>query len=87
MEDWMAFADTFSPFLLHSLPWKAADEPVKKVFIELWGLLRDGVLYFMRYEEGQHTEERIMAAQKSLLQYGKRAEEVWTLHEHAHVQT
>lgn len=32
----------------------------------------------MRYEEGQHTEERIMAAQLQLIDYGKLIEEVRT---------
>jgi len=87
----MAFVETFSLYLLHDLPWKAADAEVKKIFEELWGLLRDGVLYFMRYEDGQHTWDRILDAQKSLLQYGKRAEQVWNLlgsmHTLHHTQT
>lgn len=77
MEDWMAFVETFSLFLLHDLPWDDdEDGEVREVFEDLWGKLRIGVLYFMRFEEGQHTAGRILEAQKSLLNYGKRAEEV-----------
>lgn len=72
----MAFTETFSLFLLHDLPWTAADATVRAVFEELWGHLRLGVLYFMRFEPGQHTWARILAAQEELLAYGKRAEEV-----------
>lgn len=77
MEDWMAFAETFSLFLLHDLPWTDDDDPeVREVFEELWRDLRHGIMYFMRFDEGQHNQERILQAQKSLINYGKRAEEV-----------
>lgn len=76
MEEWLAFTETFSLYLLHELDWRGEDLEVKSVFEEMWGLLRTGVLYFLRYEEKQHTERRIVEAQQCLLQYGRRAEEV-----------
>lgn len=78
MEEWMAFTETFSLFLLHDLPWKPEDRHLKEVFDKQWTLLRSSTLYFMKYQEGQHTHERILQAQKDLLQYGKLAEEVCT---------
>lgn len=76
MEDWMAFLETFSLYLLHDLPWKPEDREVRNKFERLWGHLRTGCLYFMRFVPGQHTWERILAAQEALLAYGKLAEEV-----------
>lgn len=76
MEDWLAFTETFSLYLLQGLPWEAGQRHVQHVFERMWANLRDGVLHFMRFEEGQHTPERILAAQKKLLEYGKIAEKV-----------
>lgn len=73
----MAFVETFSLFLLHDLPWpEDIDGDIRDVFEELWSKLRHAVLYFMRFEEGQHTDLRIIEAQKQLIDYGKRVEEV-----------
>lgn len=72
----MAFTETFSLFVLHDLPWREEDSHLRQVFERLWSLLRTGVLYFMRFEEGQHTPDRILNAQKSLLEYGALAEKV-----------
>lgn len=49
---------------------------IRKTFEEMWALLRSSVLYFMRYEDCQHTEDRIMQAQSDLLRYGAIAEKV-----------
>lgn len=76
MEEWLAFTETFSLFLLHDLPWKAKESRLQKLFEEQWTLLRSSVLYFMKYQEGQHTKERILTAQKDLLKYGELAEKV-----------
>ena len=76
MEEWLAFTETFSLYLLVDLPWKKEDAETKRVFEEQWTLLRSSVLYWMKYIEGQHTEERILQAEKDMLEYGKRAEEV-----------
>lgn len=75
----MAFTETFSLFLLHDLPWQPEEHHIQTVFEEMWGHLRAGVLYFMRYEEGQHTVDGILAAQKELLKYAKLAEKVCPL--------
>ena len=75
----MAFMETFSLYLLKKLPWDEDDaeqEEIRSVFEELWGLLRDATLYFMRFEEGQHPPSRILQGQKLLLRYGKRVQEV-----------
>jgi len=78
MEEWLDFLQTFSPHVLHNLPWGDSPQEVKvrKIFEHMWGLLRPAVLYFMRFFEGQHTEEQIMKAQQMLLDYGAYAQEV-----------
>lgn len=74
----MTFLETWSTYLLHDLPWDKTREHshLRHHFEGLWGDLRPGCLYFMRFMEGQHTWERILEAQKHLLSYGKRAQEV-----------
>lgn len=72
----MAFVDTFSLYVLHDLPWEEDEGEIRDLFEEMWTLLRAPCLYFMQFEEGQHTDDRILAAQKSLIDYGRRAEEV-----------
>ena len=74
----MSFVETFSLFILHNLPWREEDHEIKDVFVRMWTLLRSGVLYFMRFEEGQHTADRVLEAQQSLLKYAALAEEVCT---------
>lgn len=78
MEEWLDFLETYSPHLLHDLPWKsnAREQELKKRFEGMWNQLRPGILYFMRYAPGQHTEDQVMDAQNQLLAYGKMAEEV-----------
>ena len=76
MEDWLAFTETCSPYLLHDLPWKADEQDIKEMFEKQWSLLRMSTLYFMRFESGQHTLEKILQAQKWLLEYARIAEEV-----------
>lgn len=49
---------------------------VRSMFERMWTLLRSSVLFFMRYEDGQHIEGSIMAAQRNLLRYGALAEKV-----------
>ena len=79
MEEWLAFVETFSTYLLHELPWKVADIHVRDMFFQQWEHLRLGTLYFLRYHEGQHTEERIRSAQQHLLDYGCLVEKVTVL--------
>lgn len=74
----MAFTDTFSLAILNKLPWKPAEKEKKNLFEAMWGLLREGTLYFLKFEPGQHTEERLRRAQTSLLLYGALAEKVRT---------
>lgn len=72
----MAFTETFSLTLLEGLTWPAGGGAAKAAFTEQWGLLRPAVLYFMKYKDGQHSEARILEAQKWLLDYGKSVEKV-----------
>lgn len=76
MDEWMAFTDTFSLAVLDDLQWPLGSDATQAVFEEQWSLLRPALLYFMKYKEGQHTEERIRQAQDWLLAYGRCAEEV-----------
>lgn len=76
MDEWMAFTDTFSLAVLDELQWPHGTEGSKALFEEQWSLLRPAILYFMKFSEGQHTEERIRQAQDWLLAYGRSAEEV-----------
>ena len=76
MDEWMAFTDTFSLSVLQGLQWPAGTEPAQARFEEMWSLLRPATLFFMKFQDGQHTEARILQAQGWLIQYGKIAEEV-----------
>ena len=79
MEQWLDFTEFYSLAVLFKLPWDTSCSKEKKVrdtFMAMWTLLRSSVLYFMRYTDGQHTEEGILRAQKDLLQYGKLAKQV-----------
>lgn len=79
MEDWLAFTETFSNSVLCDLPWKDSEIDMQNLFEKQWTLLRQSVLYYLKYQEGQHTEERILQAQKDMLEYGRLAEEVCML--------
>ena len=76
MEEWLAFSETFSLTLLEGLTWPPGSQAAKEAFTEQWSLLRPAVLYFMKYKDGQHAPERILQAQKWLLDYGKSVEKV-----------
>ena len=79
MERWLDFTEVFSLPVLSKLPWnrKSKDEmEIKETFESMWTLLRRAVLYFMRYEDCQHSEDAILSAQRTLLDYGAMAEEV-----------
>jgi len=76
MENWMGFVEAHSLVVLHGLPWEEKDFETRDLFEALWSLLRRSVVYFLKYEMGQHTEDRILEAQKWLVEYGRLAEEV-----------
>lgn len=76
MEQWMDFLTVFSPALLHDLPWQPQDAHLQDAFETMWGDLRKGCLFFVRYTDGQHTEEQILAAQNHLRAYGAKSQEV-----------
>ena len=76
MEDWLAFIETYSPYLLFDLPWKVEDAGVQAVFEEQWGLLREGSLYVLRYHEGQHTSERMERARGLFEKYAVSVQQV-----------
>jgi hypothetical protein len=47
----------------------------------MWGHLRAALIFFMRYQPGQHTEEHIQAAQDQLLAYTRLVSSTWKMHE------
>jgi hypothetical protein len=77
MEDYVAFAETFSAYVYYKLPWKARDSVVQKVFGAQWGLLREVALFVVRHRDGQHTEDRLFAMERKLEAYGKLLGQVW----------
>ena len=62
MEDRLAWTDTLAPYALHGVG-------IQPEIMEMWGDLRSGVEYFMRYLEGQHKQVHLDDAQNSLLRY------------------
>lgn len=76
MEDWLAYVETFSAYLLFDLPWQAEHKKVQAVFEEQWSCLRRATLYALRHHGGQHTEERIAEAQRLFVKYGELVEQV-----------
>lgn len=82
MEEWLAFVETFSPLVVHALPWE--DDEIKAVFEHQWKHLRTSCLYFLRYREGQHTDEQLFVAADAALEYAASAEKVSTRHLNMH---
>lgn len=78
MEDWIAFVETHSLYLFRDLPWPTGEQwrTVRKEFEAQWTLLREGALFFLRYEPNQHTVAEIERHAGLLLEYGKRVETV-----------
>lgn len=76
MEEWLDFLTVFSPALLEGLPWKEEDAEIQAAFEQMWGDLRLGCTYFMRFGPGQHTEAQILTAQNHLRAYGAKSYEV-----------
>jgi hypothetical protein len=74
MDDKMVWTDTVSAFALH-------DVEMPEVLQRMWGHLRSSVLYFLRYQQGQHTQAHIERAQDELLRYGRLAQETWNMEE------
>lgn len=75
----MDFWEIYSPFLFHDLQWPSVLNDVKAEFEKQFSLLRKGILYVMRYHEGQHTAHRIREARDTLLQYAARVQKVHKL--------
>jgi hypothetical protein len=76
MEDWLAFVETFSPWLFYKLPWKKEDEETKISFEEQWKVLRQAILYAIRYAPGQHLSARITQCRQDFLEYGRLIQKV-----------
>ena len=68
------WTDTVSFYALH-------DVGVPDVIMKMWGHLRAGVLYFMRYLQNQHSEEGIKEAQDELFSYEALVQETFGMHE------
>ena len=76
MEEYMTFVETFSPYILHGLPWRPEHQHIQEVFERQWGLLRRIVLFCLRHHEGQHTPARLDQVQAHLDSYGASITEV-----------
>ena len=76
MDQYLDFMEVFGPYLFHNLEWPKGMEEVKAEFYKQWVLLRKGVLFVMRYHDGQHTPQRIQEARLALAQYGEAVEKV-----------
>ena len=74
MEDKLTWTDTVSVCALK-------DANVHPKLLEMWGHLRTAVVYFMRYQEGQHSDELINEAQDALLKYAQLVEATWNYKE------
>lgn len=74
MEDRLAWTDTVSLYALH-------DVDVDPRILQMWGHLRKGVTYFLRYLEGQHKQQHIDDAQQELFEYTKLVQQHFGMHE------
>lgn len=73
MSDWQVFISVISPIVCSVPAFPAA-------VMELWEPLRKALLYFTTYHAGQQTEERLQAAQNSLIEYAYLAETTFGMH-------
>lgn len=48
MEEWLDFVETFSPYVLHDLPWKPEDKSLQDSFSSMWTHLRRSILICLR---------------------------------------
>lgn len=62
MSDWVTWSEVVAPYVLH-------DSGVDQRILDMWHELRTGLLYFLRYHPGQHSDAAIDAAQNHLLRY------------------
>lgn len=62
MSDWATWSEVVAPYVL-------LDSGVDERIMDMWHELRTGLLYFLRYQPGQHTEAAIDDAQNHLLRY------------------
>jgi hypothetical protein len=74
MDDKLAWTDTVSAFVLH-------DVGMPEVLLHMWGHPHAVVLYFQRYQQGQHSHDHVDRAQKELLQYGHLVQRTWNMEE------
>jgi len=58
MDDWLSFTEAHCLTLLRDLPWRSEDLTTQDIFEKMWSLLRRAVLYFLKYVDGQHTDDR-----------------------------
>jgi hypothetical protein len=74
MDDKLVWTDTVSAFALH-------DVEMPEVLLRMWGHLRAAVLYFLRYQQGQHSQDHVDRAQNELLRYGHLVQRTWNMEE------
>jgi hypothetical protein len=60
--------------VMRDLPFH--DQDVQDTFETMWMHLRSASLFFLRFLEGQHTEEKILEAEGHVQEYSRLAEEV-----------
>lgn len=75
----MAWTETYCLFALLNLPRdRNQNSDVLRRFCEMWKHLRAGALFFLRYDDGQHTDAHIAEAHEHLKAYAVLAEQVRT---------
>jgi hypothetical protein len=74
MDDKLVWTDTVSVFALH-------DVQMPDVLQQMWGHLRQAVLYFLRFRQNQHQPKHLDEAQDELLRYGCLVQSTWNMQE------
>ena len=73
MYDWIVFITAVSPLV-------CSGQHFPQEVIDMWAPLREALIYFIRYSDGQHTEERWKRARNNLLKYATLAEKTFAMH-------
>ena len=76
-EQWMDWAETFSPFCLFNLTWPPHTLHIKAVFETMWSNLRGLVLHYMRPDAKRSGDEATERARIWGQKYAQLAEKVW----------
>lgn len=74
MEDKLIWTDTVTNYVLHGI---GLDERI----LTMWGHLKSAVLYYLRFQTGQHTAEHLKEARDHLWEYSKLVQEHFSSNE------